>query len=237
MEKDSKISLAGIELLSELSSENLATLEKRVRFRRYEAKELIFDLESGGTEVYFIVKGKVQVVNYSPSGREVSFAEMPAGGYIGELSAIDGRPRSATIVAVEDTTLASVSADTFMTLLLENQPIALDVLQRLSAMVRDADERIMGLATLSAINRVHGELLRMSAPDVVDRAGDDSDDNTALISPIPTHSEIAARASTTRETVSRAMSQLARVCILERTETTVKILDLERLRGLIEADE
>ena len=124
-----------------------------------------------------------------------------------------------------------------MTLLLENQPIALDVLQRLSAMVRDADERIMGLATLSAINRVHGELLRMSAPDVVDRAGDDSDDNTALISPIPTHSEIAARASTTRETVSRAMSQLARVCILERTETTVKILDLERLRGLIEADE
>ena len=79
MEKDSKISLAGIELLSELSSENLATLEKRVRFRRYEAKELIFDLESGGTEVYFIVKGKVQVVNYSPSGREVSFAEMPRG--------------------------------------------------------------------------------------------------------------------------------------------------------------
>ena len=234
MAKDSKISLAGIELLSELSPTSLAELETRVRFRHYQAKELIFDLESGGTEVYFIAEGKVQVVNYSPSGREVSFAQVPAGGYIGELSAIDGRPRSATIVALEDTTLASISADTVMALLLDNQPIALDVLQRLSTMVRAADERIMGLATLSAVNRVHSEILRMAAPDTVDW---EDENNTALIDPIPTHAEIAARASTTRETVSRVMSHLAKVFILERTESAVQILDLERLRSLIEADE
>jgi len=167
-------SLAGVELLSELSSDSLASLEKRVRFRRYAAKELIFDLESGGTEVYFIVAGKVQVVNYSPSGREISFAQVPAGGYIGELSAIDGRPRSATIVAVEDTTLASISADAFKSMLLDYPHVAIDVLQRLSAMVRAGDERIMDLTTLSAINRVHTEILRMSTPD-------EDEDNTALI--------------------------------------------------------
>ena len=230
MAKDSKNSLAGVDLLSELSSESLDELEKRVRFRRYNAKELIFDLESGGTEVYFIVEGKVQVVNYSPSGREVSFAQVPAGSYIGELSAIDGRPRSATIVAVEDTTLASISAKAFRTLLLDYPHIALDVLQRLSAMVRAADERIMDLTTLSAINRVHSEILRMSA-------ADENEDNTALITPIPTHSEIAARASTTRETVSRVMSHLARVFILERSDKALKILDVERLSSLVEPDE
>ena len=233
MAKDTNNNLAVVDLLSELSSDSLDEVEKRVRFRRYKAKELIFDLESGGTEVYFIVEGKVQVVNYSPSGREVSFAQVPAGGYIGELSAIDGRPRSATIVAVEDTTLASISATAFRTLLLDYPHIALDVLQRLSAMVRAADERIMDLTTLSAINRVHSEILRMSA------AGEDQDggeDNTALIAPIPTHSDIAARASTTRETVSRVMSHLARVFILERTDKALKILDVERLIGLIEPD-
>ncbi len=229
MAKNSKTSLAGVDLLSELSPESLDEVEKRVRFRRYNAKELIFDLESGGTEVYFIVEGKVQVVNYSPSGREVSFAQVPAGSYIGELSAIDGRPRSATIVAVEDTTLASIAADAFRTLLLDYPHVALDVLQRLSAMVRAGDERIMDLTTLSAINRVHSEILRMSA-------ANEDEDNTALITPIPTHSEIAARASTTRETVSRVMSHLARVLILERADKALKILDVERLSRLIEPD-
>ena len=229
MTQDSKNSLAVVDLLSELSPDSLDAVEKRVRFRRYKAKELIFDLESGGTEVYFIVEGKVQVVNYSPSGREVSFAQVSAGGYIGELSAIDGRPRSATIVAVEDTTLASISADAFRMLLLDYPHVALDVLQRLSAMVRAGDERIMDLTTLSAINRVHSEILRMSA-------ANEDEDNTALITPIPTHSDIAARASTTRETVSRVMSHLARVFILERTDKALKILDVERLSSLIEPD-
>ena len=229
MAQDSKNSLAGVDLLSELSSDSLDEVEKRVRFRRYNAKELIFDLESGGTEVYFIVEGKVQVVNYSPSGREVSFAQVSAGGYIGELSAIDGRPRSATIVAVEDTTLASISADAFRVLLLDYPHVALDVLQRLSAMVRAGDERIMDLTTLSAINRVHSEILRMSA-------ANEDENNTALITPIPTHSDIAARASTTRETVSRVMSHLARVFILERADKALKILDVERLSSLIEPD-
>ena len=187
MAQDAKNSLADVELLSELTADSLTTLEKRVRFRRYAAKELIFDLESGGTEVYFIVAGKVQVVNYSPSGREISFAQVPAGGYIGELSAIDGRPRSATIVAVADTTLASISADAFKNMLLDYPHIAIDVLQRLSAMVRAGDERIMDLTTLSAINRVHTEILRMSTPD-------ENEDNTALISPIATHSDIVAGA-------------------------------------------
>jgi CRP-like cAMP-binding protein len=228
MAQDAKNSLADVELLSELTADSLTTLEKRVRFRRYAAKELIFDLESGGTEVYFIVAGKVQVVNYSPSGREISFAQVPAGGYIGELSAIDGRPRSATIVAVADTTLASISADAFKNMLLDYPHIAIDVLQRLSAMVRAGDERIMDLTTLSAINRVHTEILRMSTPD-------ENEDNTALISPIPTHSDIAARASTTRETVSRVLSNLARVYIPERADKALRILDVERLEDMIEA--
>ncbi len=203
-------------------------MEKRVCFRRYSAKELIFELESGCTEVYFIVAGKVKVVNYSPSGREIFFAQVPAGCYIGELSAIDGRPRSATIVAVEDTTLASIAAGAFKAMLLDYPHIALDVLQRLSAMVRAGDEHIMDLTTLSAINRVHTEILCMSV-------ADDNEYNTALISPIPTHSKIAARASTTRETVSRVLSQLARVFILERADKALRILDLERLEDMIEA--
>ena len=222
-----KKSLQDIGLLSDLTPERMAELERLARWRRYSAKELVFDLQSGGREVYFIVEGTLQVVNYSPSGREIAFAQVPAGGYIGEMSAIHGRPRSATVVAVEGTTLASVTSGTFKNLLLDYPTIAFVVLENLAAMVRNADERIMDLSTLSAINRVHSELLRLAVPDA-------DDGNTALIRPILTHSEIAARASTTRETVSRVLSHLSRVRILERTATALKVVDVERLSHLIE---
>ena len=223
-------SLAGIELLAEITPERMSELERTARWRRCQAKELVFDMQSRGSEVYFIVEGALQVVNYSPAGREVSFAQVPAGGYIGEMSAIDSKTRSATVVALEGTVLASIVSDTFKKLLLDYPGIALVVLQNLAAMVRAADERIMDLSTLSAINRVESELLRLAVPD-------EDNDNMAVISPLMTHSDIAARASTTRETVSRVLSNLSRIRIIEREKTLLRVLDVERLTNMIEDTE
>ncbi len=223
-------SLAVIGLLAEIAPERLSELERTARWRRCQAKELVFDMQSSGTELYFIVEGALQVVNYSPAGREVSFAQVPAGGYIGEMSAIDLKTRSATVVAMEGTVLASITSDIFKKLIVDYPKIALVVLQDLAAMVRAADERIMDLSTLSAINRVHSELLRLAVVD-------EDDDNMAIISPILTHSDIAARASTTRETVSRVLSNLSRIRIFDREQDAFRVLDVERLTNLIEASD
>ena len=223
-------SLAGIELLAEITPERMSELERTARWRRCQAKELVFDMQSHGSEVYFIVEGALQVVNYSPAGREVSFAQVPAGDYIGEMSAIDSKTRSATVVALEGTVLASILSETFKSLLLDYPKIALVVLQNLAAMVRAADERIMDLSTLSAINRVQSEILRLAVPD-------QDNDNLAVISPLMTHSDIAARASTTRETVSRVLSNLTRIRIVERAKTSLRVLDVKRLTNMIEAAE
>ena len=222
--------LAGIRLLAEVTPERMSELERIARWRRYQAKELVFDMQSHGSEVYFIVEGALQVVNYSPSGREVSFAQVPAGGYIGEMSAINSKTRSATVVALEGTVLASILSETFKSLLLDYPKIALVVLQNLAAMVRAADERIMDLSTLSAINRVQSEILRLAVPD-------QDNHNLAVISPLMTHSDIAARASTTRETVSRILSNLTRIRIVERAKKSLRVLDVERLTNMIEAAE
>ena len=227
MVQDSGKSLAVCELLSDLSPEQITELERRSRWRTYAPKEQILDRESEGTDVYFVVDGRVQILNYSPSGREVSFAEVPKGGYFGELSALDRRTRSASAMAVTDTTLASLTAETFKKLLLDHPKIAFVALLRLAAMVRSADARIMDLSTLSAISRVHTELLRMVKP-----TGPGS--NTGIIEPVPTHSEIASRTGTTRETVSRVLSNLARARIVARTQDTLKVVDLERLGDLID---
>ncbi len=230
MPQDSQRGLAGIELLSDLSPDQVADFEKRCRWRSYRAREQILDRESGGTDVYFVVEGKVQILNYSRTGREVAFAEVAPGGYFGELSALDRRKRSAAAIAVTDTTLASMSTGMFKKLLLEHPKVALVILLHLAGMVRNADARIMDLSTVSAINRVHAEILRLAKP--AEPGG-----NVGLIRPIPIHADIASRASTTRETVSRVLSNLGRVRIVERAGGTLKVLDLERLANLIDTIE
>ena len=68
-------------------------------------------------------------------------------------------------------------------------------------------------------------------------AVDNDDDNVAIITPILTHNDIAARASTTRETVSRVLSNLSRIRILEREKNALRVLDVDRLTNLIEDSE
>ena len=130
----------------------------------------------------FITSGKVRVVNYAPSGREVALAEVGAGGHVGELSAIDGETRSASVVAMADCVVASLAADAFDALLRRHAEIAVDLLRHL---VRISDERIAELSTIGAVQRVSRELLRLAKPDP-------AHPDTWLVAPLPTQQDMAS---------------------------------------------
>jgi CRP/FNR family cyclic AMP-dependent transcriptional regulator len=107
--KGDEQSLAGIELLAELTEAERQSLEKACAWRSYPAHEQIIDRHSDSRDIFFVVSGRVRVVNYSLSGREISFDDIETGGYFGELAAIDGQPRSANVVALNTTTVATLS--------------------------------------------------------------------------------------------------------------------------------
>jgi len=219
--------LSEIVLLSELSGDALATLEKRCSLRNFAPQEQIIDRQSDTRDVYFIVTGRVRVVNFSLSGREVAFDEISAGGYFGETAAIDGEPRSATVVSLESTTVAIMSPEAFHTLLIEHPKVALSLMVRMATIIRTSNERIMDLSTLGANNRVYAEILRLAKDDV-------NDDNTAKIKPIPIHGDIASRVSTTRETVARVLNDLARKGLVKREKDSLHILDMAHLSDMVE---
>jgi len=220
-------SLAGIRLLAPLSSAELQELESRCRWLSARASDEIVNKESDNRDIFFVVSGKVAIKNFSLSGREVAFATKESGDYFGELSAIDGKQRSANVVAVEKCTLAALAPDAFRELLTNHPMMSLVVLEKMAAIVRDCDERIMDLATLSAYQRVYSQLLKMAREDPV------TPDNW-LIYPLPTQAQIAAEASTTRETVARVLSQLSHAEIAERKSKTLYIREMEKLRTLCE---
>jgi CRP/FNR family transcriptional regulator, cyclic AMP receptor protein len=214
-------------LLGELSAERLTAVEQACRYKRFAAQEQIVDRDSATTDVFFVVRGSVRVVNYSILGREIAFDEVTAGNYFGELSALDGQPRSASVMALEDTLILALPRSLFLNLLSEHPNIALQVMMRLAKIVRTADERIMDLSTLAAHNRVHAELLRLARIHIVDGG-------SARIEPVPVHSDIASRVSTTRETVARVLNDLARSGIVERTKDALLIHNLGRLRNMVQ---
>lgn len=224
--KDSE-SLQSIKLLEDLGENELRDLKKHCVFRHHAAHEQIIDRDSDSHDVYFVTKGRVRVVNYSVSGREVSFDEVDEGGFFGELSAIDGLPRSATVVALTDTTVAAVAPKVFGKLMEKHQDVALLIIRRLAVIVRQSTDRIMDLSTLGAHNRVHAELLRLSRQV-------DEDANEAVIKPAPIHADIASRVSTTRETVARVLGDLSRSGLVTREKNSLVIHDVARLQALVE---
>ncbi len=213
----SEHSLANIPFLAPLDEPARKSLEQRARWLRHKPSETIIDRESDSRDVYF-----------SLSGREVTFDEMDEGGVFGELAALDGQPRSAGVVSLTDTLLAAVSPDTFLNMLRDHPDMAISLMQELAKIVRASTGRIMDLSTLGAHNRVHSEILREA------RLCAEDDANEARISPIPVHADIAARVSTTRETVARVLSDLAKQNLVKREKDALVVVDLERLEDLVD---
>jgi CRP-like cAMP-binding protein len=105
--------------------------------------------------------------------------------------------------------------------------VALAVMRRLSEMIRQSTARIMDLSTLGAHHRIYAELLRIA------KTGGAARPNQALIQPIPIHADIAARVSTTRETVARVLSELAHSELVKREGDALVIRDLDQLAQMM----
>ena len=218
--------LAGVELFSDVDEAERERIKNRCRWRNFRPGERILESGSDTREVFFLVLGSASAVNYSLSGREIAFATFSAGDYFGELSAIDAQPRSASIVATEECVVASLSADDFLDLLRHRVEVTFKVFQRLATMVRASDVRIMELSTLAANARVYSELLRMAKPEM-------AVPGLWVIHPLPPLREIASRASTTRETVNRSITQLYPTGLIRRKGRNLYVTDKAKLELII----
>lgn len=220
--------LKGFPLFEGLDDSELARLEAACHWRHCVPGERVFESGSESREVFLVIRGAVNIVNFSMSGREVAFATARAGEYFGELAAIDRQPRSASVVVSEDTLLAVMPADCFLDLLQRRVRVTFRVLQRLTHMVRTGDVRIMELSTLAASQRVYSEMLRLAQPEP-------AVPGLWVIRPLPPLREIASRTGTTRETVTRALGQLYPTGLIRRKGRNLYLMDRNGLERIVHA--
>jgi CRP-like cAMP-binding protein len=220
--------LADIAIFRELAPDVVAALSRRCRWRRYGAGQTILQYQDEGRDVFFILQGRVCAIYYSASGREVRFSDIPAGELFGEFAAIDGEPRTADIVSVTDTLIASMSAELFWEVLRSHDSVCAAILRRLTGITRANQRRVVEFSTLPVRSRLHAELIRMARMNA-------PDGGSAIISPAPTHAEIASRISTHREAVTRELNELARAKLIAKRGSDLIIHDTGTLESLIEA--
>lgn len=220
--------ISGIDLLSSLSAEELEQLLQRCLVRKYSSGQVVLDSgDEGEHDVFFVISGTVRIVNHSLAGREIAFANVREGGYFGELAALTDKPRTASVVAVSDCVLASLRPEYFQQMLIVHPEVAIRLITGLAEIVQRCDERIMDLSTLSAVQRVHADILRRAQPDP-------KNETCWVVSPIPKHNDIASQVSTTRETVVRALKILTVSGIATRSGRKLEILNYRRLSELVE---
>lgn len=225
---DAEKTLVGIELLADEDPATIDELEAAAKWYFCPEDGTIFDRDDPGREVYFIVRGKVRVVDHAESGQEIAFDDREAGKIVGELSALDGQPRSATLVALEDTVLAVVPEDVFAGFVEAHPDVALRLMQHFVRDIRTLNDRIVGLSSTTVLQRVYEQILKLAEPDPLNP-------RRLYIETLPRHRDIAIWAGTTPETVARALGRLIEANVARRLSKSLHILDPERLQKLVDA--
>jgi CRP/FNR family transcriptional regulator, cyclic AMP receptor protein len=208
--------LGTVPLLSRIAPDELRRFADITREKQYPKGSVILFEDDPGDSLFIVRAGRVKVVLVAEDGREVILGVLGVGEHFGELSLIDDQPRSAHVIAMEDSTLLVLRRDDFRRRVEATPAVAWALLSELSRRLRRADGKIGGLVLLDVPGRIAQLLL-----DVAEEGGTDTIDKPL------THQVIAQMIGASRETVSRAMRdfqdegligvQRRRITIRERT--------------------
>ena len=202
-------------------------LDRQCLWVKAQAGTWLIDQSANDTDVFFIITGRLRAV-YNTARQDVIFNDMDAGSIFGEMSAFDGAPRAASVLAVTDSLVAKMPARLFVETMFSHRPLGEMVVLTLIQRCRKNSRRVAELGALNVRARVQAELLRLARPDR-------NDPKRAIIVTPPNQSELAARINTRRETVSREINAMERGGLIERRRGAIVITDALRLSAAIEA--
>ena len=194
--------LRNVSLFESLNAGELEALAQMAITRTFSKDNVIILAEEEGDALFIIEKGRVKVSILSEDGREVILSMLGDGAVFGELSLLDGKPRSANVIATEDTNLVMLRRQDFLQLVFKVPQIAIALLAELASRLRRTDRQIEGLALLDVTSRISETLLQLASDRGVET------EVGVIIQNRPTHQELANMSGTTRETVSRVLKRL-----------------------------
>jgi CRP-like cAMP-binding protein len=186
-----------------ISATALDDLVRRLQVRTRAAGAVIVAQDEPGDALFIIVQGRVKVALFGENGRELTLSLLAPGDFFGEMSLVDGRPRSANVVALDDTTVLALTRDAFTAHLSAHPQTALNILAELTARLRRADETIASLALHDVESRLVRTLARLAREE-----GEQPDSSGLILRKRPTQQDLANMVGSCRETISRTFTSM-----------------------------
>lgn len=214
--------LATIPLFRTLSQECISAAAGAGRFRSYAPGQVIFHQGDPGEHLYAVIEGLVKIVFASERGDEMVLNIMGAEEIFGELALLDGSPRSASVVAVQTSSIFALPRAQLLELMSSNPGLADGFLKLIGKLVRKLTEQAGDLAFLDLKGRLAKLLLQLSAKD-------DHMHGMVLDARL-TQSDLAGMIGASRPAVNRALQSFASRGLITIQGRTIVIRDLENLR-------
>ena len=211
--------------LAELSPKELEVLHSLARRRRYARGSTLFNEGESSDWVVVVLKGRVKVSSFTAEGKEIVLALREPGALLGELAALDGQPRSATVSALDQVEALLISGDDFRAFLQAAPQASLRLLQMLTGRLRDADRKRIEFGANDTVGRVALRLLELA-----ERFGEETPEAGVRISLPLSQEELAGWVGSSREGVNKALRALQRHGWIETHRLRINVLDVEALR-------
>ncbi len=190
--------LKNIPFFSCLEDNEVTFLEKVALKKSFSKNTVVFSEGDESASFYIIKKGKVKAVAADENGKEITLNIHGPGEYFGEMSLIDGEPRSATIITKTPSEFMVITRNDFKKVLYSNPDITFNMLKGLTRLLRNATHKIENLAFLDVYGRITKVLKQYAKPK----------EDELVIEEKLTHQDIANLAGTSREMVSRILKEL-----------------------------
>ncbi|GLZ09932.1 Crp/Fnr family transcriptional regulator [Actinomadura sp. NBRC 104425] len=224
--------------LAELTSAERAELERRSRVRVFARGEVLFAEGEPSTWVAVLLAGRVKAYSHREHGGEALLAVRGPGALLGEVAAIDGQPRSATVATLEPARALTLTAPQFMAFLQNNGRVSLLMMRMLCQRWRDADRKRVEFGMFDATGRVAQRLVELAERFGVPyepngrgaAAGRGNGNQSVRITLNLSQEELAGWVGASREAVSKALRTLRRHGWIETGRRRVIVHDLQALR-------
>lgn len=213
------------EFVAELAPADRDDLFRIGQRRRWPAGATLFSEGDRSTTVVLVISGRAKVFSLTAQGGEVLLAIRGPGALLGEMSALDGAPRSASVSALEPLEAYVVTVAAFLDFLGTHPDAAVRIVRMIVSRLRDADRKRVEFGAYDTLGRV---ALRLA--ELAERFGDSQADAVRITLPL-TQDELAAFTGSSRESVTKALGTLRRQGVIETSRRSVSVIDLERLRA------
>lgn len=219
-------SLAQIAFFKGVADLDPARFERRCVWKKIDEGQAVVGFDDATSDVYFLVSGDVRIEVRTAGGKELILADLSEGDLFGDLSAIDGEPRSASVTALTNVVICIVGAALFREMLAASPTLSGKMMQRLSRRIRELNVRLLEHTALDIRHNLYAELLRLSAPRAQSAPA-------RVVSPPPYHHVLAARLGCRREQVTRELIAMERDGLLVKTRGALILPDPEAIRSRI----